>query len=48
MKALTNHISDKYSIVKKFGLLGFLFFLCKGILWIIAPVILTYFGISTK
>lgn len=27
-------------LLKKFGILGFLFFLCKGLLWLALPVAL--------
>ncbi len=31
--------------MKKFGMLGFLFFLCKGLLWLIVPGLVAYFGL---
>ena len=34
--------------VKKLGLIGFLFFLIKGLLWLIVPALLIYFGIEYK
>ena len=30
--------------MKRLGLLGFLFFLIKGLLWLIVPALLYYFG----
>lgn len=30
--------------VKRFGLAGFLFFLIKGLLWLIIPAIIGYFA----
>ena len=32
--------------LKQLGWIGFLFFLIKGLLWIIVPIILVYFGIE--
>ena len=32
--------------VKRFGVAGFLFFLIKGLLWLIIPAALVYFGVS--
>ena len=32
--------------VKRFGVVGFLFFLIKGLLWLIIPAALVYFGVS--
>jgi hypothetical protein len=32
--------------VKRFGAAGFLFFLIKGLLWLIIPAVLVYFGVS--
>ncbi len=32
--------------VKRFGVAGFLFFLIKGLLWLIIPAALGYFGVS--
>lgn len=31
---------------KRLGVLGFLFFLVKGLLWLILPAALVYFGVS--
>lgn len=39
------HDSVSYSWLKKAGWLGFLFFLIKGLLWLIVPGILLYLGI---
>lgn len=30
---------------KRFGVAGFLFFLIKGLLWLIVPALLVFFGI---
>jgi hypothetical protein len=30
--------------LKRIGLAGFLFFLIKGLLWLIVPALLVYFG----
>jgi hypothetical protein len=32
--------------MKRFGAAGFLFFLVKGILWLIVPALLVWFGAS--
>jgi len=32
--------------IKRFGVAGFLFFFIKGLLWLIVPAILIWFGIS--
>lgn len=32
--------------VKRFGLAGFLFFLIKGLLWLIVPALIAYFSVS--
>jgi len=37
----------KYSvaqIIKRFGFLGFMFFLIKGLLWLIIPAVIAYFA----
>lgn len=31
--------------IKRFGVAGFLFFLIKGLLWLIVPALLVFFGI---
>lgn len=31
--------------LKRFGVAGFLFFLIKGLLWLIVPALLVFFGI---
>ena len=36
-----------FAWVKKFGVAGFLFFLIKGLMWLILPALLTYMGYST-
>jgi len=47
MKAANNdEMSEQITIIKKFGFYGFCFFLCKGLLWLIVPVLITYFGIG--
>ncbi len=33
--------------LKKLGLYGFLFFLIKGLLWLIVPAAIIYFGFGT-
>lgn len=35
------------SFLKKLGFYGFLFFLIKGLLWLIVPAILLYWGFGT-
>lgn len=32
--------------LKKFGFWGFLFFLVKGLLWLIIPAVIAYFSIK--
>jgi hypothetical protein len=32
-------------LVKRFGVLGFVFFFVKGLLWLSAPALLAYFGL---
>jgi hypothetical protein len=32
--------------VKRFGIAGFLFFLIKGLLWLIVPGLIAYFSMS--
>ncbi|HEY0462547.1 MAG TPA: hypothetical protein VGC97_25665 [Pyrinomonadaceae bacterium] len=32
--------------VRRFGVAGFLFFLIKGLLWLIIPALITYFSIN--
>lgn len=32
--------------VKRFGVAGFLFFLIKGLLWLIVPGLIAYFSLS--
>jgi hypothetical protein len=34
-------------LIKRFGVAGFLFFLIKGLLWILIPTLLGYFGYAT-
>ena len=31
--------------IKRFGVVGFLFFLIKGLLWLIIPALLAYFAV---
>ena len=31
--------------IKRFGVAGFLFFLIKGLLWLIVPALIAYFSI---
>jgi hypothetical protein len=33
--------------MKRFGVAGFLFFLIKGLLWLVVPTLLGYFGYAT-
>ncbi len=35
------------SFLKKLGFYGFLFFLIKGLLWLIVPAVLLYWGFGT-
>lgn len=30
--------------IKRFGVAGFMFFLIKGLLWLIVPALITYFA----
>lgn len=32
--------------IKRLGLAGFVFFLLKGMLWLLVPGLLTYFGLA--
>ena len=32
--------------VKRFGVAGFLFFLIKGLMWLIVPAVLAYFAVN--
>jgi hypothetical protein len=32
--------------VKRFGVAGFLFFLIKGLLWLIIPALIAYFSVN--
>lgn len=49
MKAQTEElIAPQYSLVKRYGVLAFMFFLCKGLLWVIMPIALAYFGINSN
>lgn len=32
--------------VKRFGIAGFMFFLIKGLLWLIVPALIAYFSIT--
>ncbi len=32
--------------VKRFGVAGFLFFLIKGLLWLIVPAVVAYFAVN--
>jgi hypothetical protein len=34
------------SWVKRFGVAGFVFFLVKGLLWLILPAIIAYFSLN--
>jgi hypothetical protein len=31
-------------LIKRFGFLGFMFFLIKGLLWLIVPALIAYFS----
>lgn len=42
MKSNQIEVSGNLSVMKKFGAFGFLFFLVKGVLWIIVPMVLAY------
>ena len=37
---------DFAKLLKRFGIAGFLFFFIKGLLWLIVPAALIWFGIS--
>jgi hypothetical protein len=39
---------DGHSVhwLKRFGMAGFLFFLVKGLLWLIVPAVAAYFSLS--
>lgn len=32
--------------IKRFGVVGFMFFLIKGLLWLIVPAVLIWFGVT--
>jgi hypothetical protein len=34
------------SLVKRFGAAGFVFFLVKGLLWLIVPAVVAYFSLN--
>jgi len=34
-----------YKWIKRFGVAGFLFFLIKGLLWLIVPALIAYFAL---
>jgi hypothetical protein len=36
--------SGRQTLIKRIGIIGFLFFLVKGLLWIIVPALLVFFG----
>ena len=46
MKSNQVEVPDNPSVMKKFGVFGFLFFLVKGMLWIIVPMVLTYLKVN--
>jgi len=46
MKLIQDSSLDRVSIIKKFGLFSFLFFLAKGILWLLVPAMLAYLNMS--
>lgn len=33
-------------LIKRFGVAGFLFFLIKGLLWLIVPALIAYFSVK--
>jgi hypothetical protein len=42
-------LQRKFSVtkwLKRFGVAGFLFFLIKGLMWLIVPAVITYFAVS--
>ena len=43
---LSNQPKGSAKWIKRFGVAGFLFFLIKGLLWLIVPAILIWFGFS--
>ena len=42
----SNQPKNSVKWIKRFGAAGFLFFLIKGLLWLIVPAILIWFGFS--
>ena len=48
MKTSDNHIVDQGLLMKKIGAAGFLFFLIKGLLWLIVPIFMAYLGLGTN
>lgn len=38
--------SNATTWIKRFGFAGFLFFLIKGLLWLIVPALIAYFSLS--
>ena len=40
MSEIAETVSQPQNLLKKFGVLGFLFFFCKGLLWLAVPAAL--------
>ncbi len=45
-KIILNH--HRFRWLKKFGFWGILFFTVKGLLWLIVPAVLIYFGVECE
>lgn len=43
-KEISKEKNAKTKWLKRFGVLGFLFFLIKGLLWLIVPAVIYYFA----
>lgn len=46
MKVNEEGMTDRILVFKKFGLLGFIFFFGKGVLWLLVPTMLAYFNMN--
>jgi hypothetical protein len=46
MKSSQVEVTGNLSVMKKIGIFGFLFFLVKGMLWIIVPMVIAYLKIN--
>ena len=45
MEEMREHTSPAVKWTKRVGFLAFLFFLIKGLLWLVVPAIITYFSL---